>query len=211
MRIKEKRSAAKPWTHPRLGTFNANSGGWSAKVNVPEFAAFSYDTGYSNAPRSTGDIALGIHYHLMDAEVPASPPAEMVELLDKVMADPRALVDRVVTALWDDFNGRGPDSRVWWRGNMETVNKQFNGAGLPPPKGPQDLLPALQLTSLSIFNQWWDYPTPILYLDFYAAFEEEHNVSMLGDADRMLGMGFGSGDVSLWKELRKTKPRNPFV
>ena len=209
--MKKKSSAATDWQHPKLGTFKGSSGGWSAKVNVSEFAAFSYDTGYPNAPRSTGDVALGIHYHLLDAQVPASPPSEMVTLLDKVMADPRALVDRVINALWDDFNGRGPDSGVWWRGNLKIVNKQFEGAGLPPPKSAQDLLPALQLTSLTIFNEWWDYPQPILYLDFRTAFEQEHGVSMLGDADRMLGMGFGSGEVSLWKELRKTKPRNPFV
>jgi hypothetical protein len=207
----KKKSGASDWKHPALGVFKGSSGGWSAMVNVPAFAAFSYDTGYSNAPRSTGDVALGIHYHLMDAQIPASPPAEMVALLDKVMADPGALVDRVVNALWEDFNGRGPDSGVWWRGNMKTIGKQFQAARLPPPKGPHDLLPALQLTGLSIFNEWWDHPAPILYLDFHAAFEEEHGVSMLGDADRMLGMGFSTGDVMLWKELRKTKPRNPFA
>jgi hypothetical protein len=137
----------------------------------------------------------------------------MVSLLDNVMADPRALVDRVVNALWEEFNGRGADSGVWWRDNIKQINKSFASDGLPPPKRADDLLPALQLTSLSIFNEWWDYPAPILYLDFHAAFEEEHGVAMLGDSERMLGAGFAAGDVTLYKELRPNRPppRNPFL
>ena len=201
------------WRHSRFGEFKASSGGWSRKINVPEFAAFSFDTGYSNAPRSTGDIQLGIDYFKAFAEVPATPPREMVALLDALMADPRALVDRVVGALWEEFNGRGPESGVWWRGDMEAVNKQFKNAGLPAPKGPRGLLPALQLTMLSIFNEWWDYPSPIGYLDFRAAFEREHGLSMLCDTERILGMGFSAGDVMLWKHLRPERPpsKNPFV
>lgn len=211
--MSKKKSAAANWVHAKFGQLKGGSGGWSATVNVPEFALFSYDTGYPNAPRSNGDVGLGMHYHLMDAQVPATPPPEMVALLDKVLADPRALVDRVVNALWDEFNGRGPDSGVWWHGNMKTINEQFDSAGLPPPKRADDLLPALQLTGLSIFNEWWDYPRPILYLDFHAAFEEEHGLAMLGDGDRMLGAGFGGGDVTLYKELRPKRPppKNPFL
>jgi hypothetical protein len=208
---KKKSSAAADWKHPKFGTFKRDGAGWLATVNVPAFAAFSYDTGYPNAPRSTGNVALGLHYHLMNAQVPATPPPEMVALLDNVMADPRALVDRVVTALWDEFNGRGPDSGVWWHDNMKQINKSFAYDGLSLPKRADDLLPVLQLTSLSIFNEWWDHPAPIVYLEFHAAFEEEHGLAMLGNADEILGAGFAAGDVMLWKHLRKTPPRNPFV
>src|SRR5688500_7334400 len=121
------------WQHPRLGTCNVSKGGWSRTVHVPAFAAFSYDTGYSNARRSTGDVSLGMHYHLLGATAAPSPPPEMVALAEKVMADPQALVNTVIAALWDDFNGRGPDSGMWWHGGMETINKSFMSAGLPPP------------------------------------------------------------------------------
>src|ERR1041385_1095593 len=41
------------WNHPKLGLFKYR-GGWAKELNFPAFKAFSYDTGYANARRSTG-------------------------------------------------------------------------------------------------------------------------------------------------------------
>ena len=128
------------------------------------------------------------------------------------MADPQALVDKVIAALWDDFNGRGPDSGMWWHGEMKTINKTFEAEDLAAPESALDLLSALQLTSITVFNEWWDHPAPIVYLEFYAAFEREHGLCMLSNADELLGVGY-SGEAMLWKHLRPERPppRNPFA
>jgi hypothetical protein len=201
----------KAWKHPKLGAFAASDSGWSTTAQVPAFKAFGY-TGRGKARRSTGEVSLGIHYFTMNAQVPETPPPEMVALLDKVLADPQALVDKVVAALWDDFNGRGPDSGIWWHGDIATVNKSLKADDLPPPKDARDLLSALHLSSIIVFNEWWDYPAPIVYLEIHAAFESEHGVSILTNVDEILGVGF-SGEATLWKHLRPERPppRNPFV
>src|SRR5688572_15310045 len=179
--------AGKTWKHPKLGEFAADNSGWSSTAKVPAFKKFSYDTGYSNARRSSGKVNLGIRYFKLNDPVPNTPPREMVALLDALLADPAALVGRVVATLWEDFNGRGPDSGMWWHGDMKTLNKSFKSQGLSTPKKPDDLLPALQLTGVTVFKEWWDHPAPIGYLDFHAAFEREHGVTLLTGADEALG------------------------
>jgi len=204
--------AAKTWKHPKLGEFAADSSGWSTTAKFPAFKKFSYDTGYTNARRSTGKVDLGLRYFMMNDPVPSAPPAEMVALLDRLLSDPAALVDRVVVALWEDFNGRGPNSGMWWHGGMEEIHKTFRRMRLPPPKGSDGLLPVLQLTGVTVFKEWWEHPTPIGYLDFHAAFEEEHGVSILTGSDEILGTGYSDGSVMLWEHLQsKEPPRNPFV
>ena len=199
------------WTHPKLGEFAADSSGWSTTAKVPAFKRFSYDTGYSNTRRSRGSVHVALRYFMLNDPVPNAAPPEMVTLLDKLLADPPALVDRVIAALWHDFNGRGPDSGMWWHGDTKTINKSFKSQGLPLPKKPEDLLPALQLTGVTVFKEWWDHPAPIGYLDFHAAFEREHGVSILTNADEILGTGYSDGSVMLWEHLRsKEPPRNPF-
>src|SRR5688500_15822631 len=169
----------KAWKHPKLGEFAASDSGWSTTAKIPAFKKFSYDTGYSNARRSTGNVHVGLSRFLAYAKVPNTPPDEMVALLDHVIVDPQALVDKVVAALWDDFNGRGPDSGVWWHGNMKAINDSFKSHRLPPPKTADDLLQALQVNLVMIFDEWWDHPAPVIYLSFHALFEEEHGVAIL--------------------------------
>ena len=199
------------WKHPRLGEFAVDNSGWSTTVKVPAFKRFSYDTGYSNARRSTGKCHLALR--TFRGERVATPPAEMVALAEKLIGDPPRLVAMVTTALWEEFNGRGPDSGMWWHGDMKRITLTFNHEKLPPPKGPDDLLPVLQLTGVTVFDEWWHHPRPIGYLDFRAAFEEEHGVSILTSADEILGTGYSDGSVMLWEHLqKKTGPRqNPFV
>jgi hypothetical protein len=59
------------WQHPVLGTFEFAGSRWAADVKVPAFKEFSYDTGYSNARRSTGKHAL---IFFADGEKEKPPP-----------------------------------------------------------------------------------------------------------------------------------------
>ena len=191
--------AKQAWTHPRLGNFAAGDY-WDRKINVPEFAAFSYDTGYSNAPRSTGDIRFGFGPHSSKEKLPAPTP-EMIAVADRILNDPAALVQKVIDALWEEFNGRGPTSGMSWRGALVPGSDSFGNLGEPPPSSAQELLEMLQLSGIIVEDKWWDYPKPIAILVFSALFEQEHGVSVLTDGLTILGTGL-AGEAEIWEHLR---------
>lgn len=178
---------AATWNHPTLGPFALESMGWTKVVNIPSFKACSYDTGYSNAPRSTGKHRLTFAA-FGESDVPSS---AKVALADRVLANQAALVDAIAAALWEDFNGRGPQSGTWWHGDLPTVAKSWKSLKLPPPAKAADLLAALQLARIIVRDGFPGHPVdPIVELAFHAAFEEEHGVSILTDGQSILGAGF---------------------
>ena len=178
---------ASSWKHPTLGTFIFEAMGWVKIVNVPAFKAFSYDTGYDNAPRSTGKHALVF----TSIDKNTVPSAADVALADRVLANQAALVDAVAHALWEDFNGRAPNSGMWWHGNLSAVVRSWKGLKLPPPAEPRDLLPALQVMRILVRGGFPGYPIdPLVELCFHAAFEEEHGVGLLTEGNSILGAGY---------------------
>ncbi|MBA3274142.1 MAG: hypothetical protein H0T11_09760 [Chthoniobacterales bacterium] len=177
---------AKTWSHPKLGRFEYEGMGWSRIVDLPVFKAFSYDTGYSNAPRSTGKHSL-VFGASSESEVP---PPDEIELAEAILSNQKDLVGVVTSALWEDFNGRRPDSGMWWHGDFETVARSFKELRLSPPSKADDLLPTLQLNKILIPRRFPDYEKLLAELNFHAAFEEEHGVSVLTDGQSVLGAGY---------------------
>jgi hypothetical protein len=178
---------AATWKHPTLGPFAFEGMGWTKVVDVPAFKACSYDTGYSNAPRSTGKHRLTFAT-FGESDVPS--PAK-VALADRLLANQAPLVDAIATALWEDFNGRGSESGMWWHGDLATAAKSWKGLKLPPPAKPADVLPGLQLGRIIVRDGFPRHPAdPIIELAFHAAFEEEHGVSILTDGQSILGVGY---------------------
>jgi hypothetical protein len=204
---------AKNWKHPKLGQFTAHkSGHWSRQMNVPAFAAFSYDTGYSNAHRSTGDITFTFSPWLANDHLDAPTPG-MIAVAEKILDDPKKTVQMVAEALWQDFNGRGPDSGMWWHGEMDEIFPTFEELKLPPPTRGEDVLNLLNPDGIDVFDRSWDLPDPVAYLQFHAAFEQEHGLTLLSNGDAILGIGYAGGEVSPWKtkdDKPPTKPKNPF-
>ena len=135
--------AAATWNHPTLGRFEHDGMRWTKTVDVPAFKAFSYDIGIGKPSRSKGKHRLTFGA-LDERDLPTD--AE-VAVADRVLANHAALVGVVIDALWEDLNGRGPDSRAW-HGNLEGMAKSFKWHKLPPPTKPQDLLPVLQVSAL---------------------------------------------------------------
>ena len=179
---------AATWNHPTLGPFASEGMGWTKVVNVPAFKACSHDTGYSNAPRSSGKHRLTFAAAFGESDVPS--PAK-VTLADRVVANQAALVDAIAAALWEDFNGRGPSSGMWWHGDLAFVAKSWKALKLPPPAKPADVLPALQLARIIMRDGFPGHPAdPIVELAFHAAFEVEHGVSVLTDGQSILGVGY---------------------
>jgi hypothetical protein len=188
--------AVTTWSHPKLGKFVFDGIHWIKTASMPAFKVLSYDTGYSDARRSTGKHELAFKTHEED-EIP-SPAA--VALADKVLANQKELVDAAVTALWNDFTGEGPDSDMWWHGDLPRV-AQAMGAD-KPPTSEKELRKLLRFSRLTIHKSTFHYKRPIAELRFHAPFEEEHGVSLLTNGKAILGIGYHS-DVSLFAPAKK--------
>lgn len=188
------------WTHPELGQFKYDAPAWVATVRVPAFDAFSYDTGYGNAGKPNGQYEL--HFEADDEDETPSDAAVKVALA--VLADPTRLVGRVISALWEDFNGRGPESGMWWHGDLDQVVEPLEDEGLAAPAKADDLLPLLRLSQVTIRkNTAWDDGKPCAELVFHAPFEEEHGVGVLTDGQAIFGTGY-SVDVQPFKQPKRS-------
>jgi hypothetical protein len=115
------------------------------------------------------------------------PTEEAVAVALRVIANNAALVPKITKALWEDFNGRGPDSGMWWHGDMDQVAQ---GMDRPPPRGPDDLLALMVATGIVIHKEVDGYERPVAEITFGAVFEEEHGVGILTDGRDVLGTGY---------------------
>jgi hypothetical protein len=180
------------WTHPHLGTFTYDSDEWVKLVDAPAFNAFTLDQHADGPP--TGSFPLIFD---CDGEEDLPTPAD-IELATAVLSNPSALVARIVNALWDDFNGRGPDSGMWWHGDLDQVTECMTEDRLPAPTRAPDLFPTMRFNRIAIRKQVDGHDKPLAELRFWAAFEEEHGVGILTDGHSVLGTGYSHG-VTLFK------------
>lgn len=181
-------AVSRTWDHPEWGRFTFNGYAWEATVSAPAFDAFTFAGSYGKPNPPTG--AYGLSF---DADDEADIPSDAaVHVAAATLANQVALVSITTAALWDDFNGRGPDSGMWWHDDLESVCEEIE----PAPRSPEDLLPLLRLNRITILKSADGYNTnPAAKLDMNAAFEEEHGVGILTDGRSILGTGYAA-DVS---------------
>jgi hypothetical protein len=172
------------WEHPRLGRFIYDGMAWTQTVNVPAFKAFTSHSRYFDMPRSKGRHRLEFE---ADNEMDI-PSATAIALATTVLENQADLVGEITRALWDDFNGRGPDSGMWWHGNLDEV--VLNMGSEKRPSGADDLLPLLKVSQIGVRKQADGYPEPIVEISFHAEFEPEHGVGVLTDGHVVLGTGY---------------------
>jgi hypothetical protein len=190
------------WDHPELGRFEFRSG-WAKELDFPAFKAFSYDTGYGNARRSTAKHGM-LFWAGNESDVPGP---ETAALAAKVVANQAKLVSKIADALWDDFNGRGPDYGVWWHGSLDDVAKVIGSKSTL--RGPKDVLRLLQVDAVFIRRAHpgvSGYDKPAAEIAFHAAFEPEHGVGILTDGNAILGIGF-TLDVALYEPPKRPRKR----
>ena len=176
------------WNHPKLGRFRYDGSRWTANVDAPAFDAFKYDHGFDNPPRPPrGKCELGF-----DADdVKDLPSDQAVAVAQTVLANQAKLVSIITKALWDDFNGRGPNSGMWWHGDLDQMIDALEfEEDLPRPKGPDDLLRILGNPTIIVHKQVHGYERPVVEITFAAPFEEEHDVGVLTDGKKVLGTGY---------------------
>jgi hypothetical protein len=176
------------WDHPELGRFKYDGAFWTRIVDVPAFKAFAYDTGFGKGP-SKGKHKL----EFMAYDETDLPSTAAIALALKVLANQAELVATVAQALWDDFSGRGPDSGMWWHGDLEQVAEAMYPE--EPPTAPDDLLAVMQVSRITVHKGVHGDDKPIVELSFRAAFEQEHGVGVLSDGQAVLGFGY-SGEAT---------------
>lgn len=171
------------WTHSEWGTFEYDGVDWVRPVDVPGFGAFA---GKGKSKKGKFDLSF---YAEHEEDRPSS---AAVAAAAKVLANSEALVGKVANALWDDFNGRGPESGMWWHGSLDEVAEVLADEGQSAPARAEDLLPLMRLHAIRVHKEVDGYDKPIVELCFHAPFEEEHGVGVLTDGVRIVGTGYTS-------------------
>lgn len=169
------------WKHPDLGEFKYKVE-WTRPVSMPGFASFTYDKD------DTAGGTVPLNFDADDED--DTPPDAAAAVAMQLLANQIDLAAKVVNALWDDFNGRGPQSGMWWRNRLDEVTEAAEDLGLLGPTKPADLAPLLGLQGICIHRETDGYDQPVAELQFAAAFEEEHGVGVLTDGINVLGIGY---------------------
>ena len=183
---------AATWDHPVLGRFEHRDCMWTRTIAVPAFAAFTYGSARRGRELSTGTCDVSFEAY-DEAELPT---AEAVARLDVVLARQHELVSMVTRVLWDDFNGRGPRSGMWWRNGLHSIDgvnsvtEGLEDKDLPPLDGPDALLGWMRLSQIVTWNRDPEREKPLIELSFCAAFEDEHGVGVLTDGVSIVGLGY---------------------
>lgn len=175
---------SKTWNHPQLGTFinDTDQDAWVQTCDLPAFNIFTWEV---ETDEQAGQYDL--LFRKFDGEEPS---ATEVALALRVVANQTKLAPLVAHALWEDFNGRGPKSGMWWHDDMSQIEENFGYDDRPCPKSPDDLLSAMRFTGVTIREPSEGAAAPLAELTFAAVFEEEHCVGILTDGDKIIGTGY---------------------
>jgi predicted DNA-binding WGR domain protein len=159
---------------------------WKKAVNAPAFKAFKY-----GGSQGKTDVV----FYVDDKDDKPSPAA--IAVAAKVLANQKELIGKVIQALWDDFNGEGPDTGMYWHGDLDQVAEGLEMADdeASPPKKANDLFKLMSCPTIAVHKEVDGYEKPIVELSFGAAFEEEHGVGILTDGAKIIGIGY-SYDVT---------------
>ena len=166
------------WKHPQLGTFklsnerdpswvyrflawvtslppfnlgNQPDPSWVGTCSLPAFKGFSFKW-EAHTPEPAAEYQL-----MFNGTGGREPSAGAVEIALRVIANQSKLPSVVTCALWEEFNGRGPKSGMWWYRGHDQVAENFGYDERPRPAGPEDLLPAMRLTDLIIRESLYEY------------------------------------------------------
>jgi hypothetical protein len=177
------------WKHPQLGTFKLNDRRdcWLGACSLPAFNVFNWELQSAKAPTEYDLVFDGTEDH--------KPSMGEVMIALRVIASQAHLPSMVASTLWEEFNGRGLKSGMWWYGGMDEVAKNFECGGRSTPTVLDDLLPVMRFNGVWVRESLYEYKNPIVELAFSALFEEEHGVGILTDGSTILGTGYAC-DVS---------------
>ncbi|MBN1912096.1 MAG: hypothetical protein JW818_20420 [Pirellulales bacterium] len=188
------------WKHPDLGNITYDDISWIRVFSLPAFKVFKYRSDRRNAGSSRIEIRFWVDE---DGQLPSE---SAIAVAKKVIENQEVLVRRLKKSFYDDLNGRGPDSGMWWHGNIQFVREiltdERDGKKAQTLKSVDDLDNVLGEPVVWIQESVGsEYDKPCAVLGFGARFEIEHGVGILTDGTRILGTGF-LNDVSPFKRSR---------
>jgi hypothetical protein len=187
------------WKHPILGNFKHDDIWWRQIISLPSLKSFSYVDAAVQGYRSIHeDFDLLLECD-SDSDVPND---SMVELAISTIGNEAKLVAKILMSVWEDINGRGPDTGMWWHGDLpnayrgapwaSAILENLTEYNLPIPKQPEDLKTILEPHELLIRrdnsppNDW------VGEFSFYAGFDVEHGLGVLTDGMDILGIGYSA-------------------
>lgn len=186
------------WNHPTLGTFTHDYVGWSRDLELPGFDRFRYVWG--GGARARGTVKLSFNSEDEGDDRPAEPSEHSIQLANLIIANQHALNDIVLDAVWQDLNGLGPRSIMWWHGDWRTIREMIQlGWKRKPPAPPIDSKDDLYLhmgnMRIYLDEDNGNYPRELALLAFDSAIDPEHGVGVLTDGRKILGVGYSSDVV----------------
>lgn len=194
------------WSHPRLGMLVQDDIWWRRQVALPSFKSFTYIDAAVRAYCSKPEPFELVLQCESETELPNE---EMAALAAVILDSQWQLVPKLLKAIWADLNGRGPDSGMWWHGDLPNAHRGGNwtsevndllvGYELPVPAAPEDLRKVLQPKYLTIRRDLSPPGPWIGEFNFHSGFDVEHGVGVLTDGVEILGIGYSS-DATRFKE-----------
>lgn len=180
------------WTHPKLGRFESDGHQWAGFIRLPAFENF----------RQKHQKPLTVYPLYFDAAAaPKGPSDEAVNLVLTLIDNAKLLVERIAISLYADFTGSGPNSGMWWHGDLPAVheNLEFDKVELGQP---QDLLHAMALYRIDVREGIEAVPGyrtlpgspaylgPVIDLSFHSNIDIEHGIGVLTNGNAILGFGY---------------------
>jgi hypothetical protein len=178
------------WNDPTLGSFDCGRFGWTRTIQLPAFKSFSYRKPWVTKPPGKPKFSILLPSFGPGRGKRTVPPQAEVRIARAVFESQARIAELVLATFWDEFNGRGAVSGLWWRGKLEQIRATVEASGLGPLEGPADLKRLLRLTDVAIAPFIDGSDEPVAQLCFVAAFEPEHGVGVLTDGQAILGTGY---------------------
>jgi hypothetical protein len=128
------------WTHPELGTFEFDHG-WNKELSVPAFNLFRYAS-WNRRPDAFPQLSFVVpHEHVL-------PSAEAIGLATAVLTNQTSLARAVSASMWDELNGRGPETGMWWHGIVK--GRWGDWQRVPIPEKEEELWEIMRLDNIII-------------------------------------------------------------
>lgn len=181
------------WSHPTLGVFTYDFVGWSRQLELPAFNRFRYAWGGGQTPQATVKLCF-VSEDLGD-DRPVEPTGDSIQLANLIIANQHKLNALLLEAVWQDLNGLGPSSEMWWHGDWPTIREMIQSGwkrALPPPPldAKEDLYLHMGNMRICINEGDGNYPPGCARFAFDSAIDPEHGVGVLSDGRKILGVGY---------------------
>lgn len=181
------------WSHETLGTFTYDYVGWSRKLELPAFNRFRYVWG--GGQRASATVELSFVAEDAGDDRPEEPNGDCIHLANLIIANQHALNELLLEAVWQDLNGLGPSSGMWWHGDWPTIREMIRSgwkhAPPPPPlDSKDDLYSHLGNLRIYINDDNRNQLPGCARFAFDSAIDPEHGVGVLCDGRKILGVGY---------------------